>query len=83
MAMSKTQAATLFWRLAVLRRQLERTRLEIKELCAAVGPTDDDENLEDLVAQMHEAAGFLSEAVTYLTPYVGHVDQPLPIQSYS
>lgn len=78
MAMSNTQAATLFWRLAVLRRQLQRTRLEINELCTAVGPTDDDENLEDLVAQMHEAAGFLVEAITYLTPYVGHVDRSLP-----
>lgn len=65
-----TKAATLFWRLAVLRRQLERARAEIEQLSTKA--TDDD-----LVDQLQEARGFIAEAVSYLTPADEHFDSAI------
>ena len=62
-----TRAATLFWRLAVLRRQLERTGQEIEVLGQM---TADD----DLVNSLHEARKFVDQAVEYLTPTAEHSD---------
>ena len=61
------RAATLFWRLAVLRRQLERQATEIELL----GQMTTD---EDLACSLHEAREFVDQAVTYLTPEPGHTD---------
>jgi hypothetical protein len=67
---------TLFQRLAVLRRQLERARADIESLRAAcVG----GEEAEDLGAQLYEADSLLKSSVDYLTPTEQHVDRPLPL----
>jgi hypothetical protein len=59
--------ATLFWRLAVLRRQLERARVEA-DLLSQLSQD------EDLSSQLSEASRFVGEAVDYLAPAPEHVD---------
>jgi hypothetical protein len=61
------KAATLFWRLAVLRRQLERAGTEI-------GLLSQMSRDEDLMCQLDEARRFVVQAVDYLTPDPEHSD---------
>ena len=66
---NRTKAATLFWRLSVLRRQLERARAETALLRTIAAACDDD-----LGDQLYEAGAFIGEAINYLTPAEEHVD---------
>ena len=60
----RTRAATLFWRLAVLRLRLERTQTEIEAL-QAVCKDIPTEPTRDLGAQLGEASGFLTQALDF------------------
>ena len=64
--------STLFQRLAILRREVQRTQAEVELLCDAAGDHDDD-----LVSQLWEAAAFLKQAVEYLMPVGEHIDRDL------
>jgi hypothetical protein len=68
--------ATLFWRLAVLRRGIERTRSEIQSLREAAAGAQ-DEGICDLMAQLSEASSFLDSAADYLRPEAEHPDLDL------
>jgi len=68
--------ATLFWRLAVLRRGIERTRCEIQSLRQDAA-TIEDEGVSDLMAQLSESAKFLQSAADYLKPEAEHPDLDL------
>jgi hypothetical protein len=61
------KAATLFWRLAVLRRQVERAGVEL----ALLSELSED---EDLAAQLSEACQALDIVLGYLKPMPGHED---------
>ncbi len=79
--------ATMFSRLANLRRQLERVRTEIGQLREdAVVPqtsglidvdseyVDPQEIHGDLLNQLCEARAFIAEAIAHLTPAPEHMD---------
>ncbi len=69
--------ATLFWRLAVLRRGIERTRAEIESLCDVSGVPATPPYDDDLVCQLREAASNLEEVEELLKPAPEHVDRDL------
>lgn len=72
-----TRTATLFWRLAVLRRQLRQACADIAQLRrAAIRPPGqlETEFHEDLLSQLHEASEFIKQAIDCLAPANEHAD---------
>jgi hypothetical protein len=75
--MSPHNAATVFRRLAVLRRGIKSARAEIEALCEASGVPQAPPYKDSLVCQLREAATCLEQAELLLKPMAKERDRDL------